>query len=99
MAPRPRVDSGEEEHLRRVEIADAGHRPLIQESHIHRQRRAAEVRDQFCDLDQQRIRAKSRRPAGHVESMGIQQPQRSKPTTIPEEEALPGPARRFALQP
>lgn len=88
MAGSPRVEARAMENFCRVDIADAGHGPLIEERDLDRPAGAGQSPAEVVTRDDQTVGAESRLAAGAIEPAGIDQPERAKPALIPKYEGV-----------
>ncbi len=77
------------ENLGSVDVADAGHGPLIEQRNLDRPAGVGEGASKVVARNDQAVGSESRPAAGPVEPVGIDQPERAKPALIPKHERLP----------
>lgn len=85
-AGRPWVDAGAMQDFGRVDIADAGHRALVQEGDLDRSPGIRQAALEVVARDAETVGAERCRPAGPVEAVGINQTHRAEPALIPKHE-------------
>jgi hypothetical protein len=98
---RPRIETGAVEDLGGVDVADAGHGPLVEQRHLHGPPRPAQPFGQFVGRHPEPVGTELGAAAGPLQAAGIEQPDRAQAALVPEQEPPGGraAARQRELEP